>query len=33
MTWGRNSAHMAGITFQKPFRFIIAAGDLIGGRP
>jgi hypothetical protein len=32
-TWGRNSAHMAGITFQKPFRFIIAAGDLIGGTP
>jgi hypothetical protein len=32
-TWGRNSAHMAGITFQKPFRFIIAAGDLIGGAP
>jgi hypothetical protein len=30
LTWGRNSAHMAGITVQKPFRFIIAAGDLIG---
>jgi len=31
LTWGRNSAHMAGITFQRPFRFVIAAGDLIGG--
>ena len=30
-TWGRNSAHMAGITFQRPFRFVIAASDLIGG--
>jgi hypothetical protein len=30
-TWGRNSAHMAGITFQQPFRFIIPAGQLIGG--
>ena len=32
-TWGRNSAHMAGITFQQPFRFIIPAGQLIGGAP
>ena len=23
VTWGRNSAHMAGITFQQPFRFMI----------
>ncbi len=30
-TWGRNSAHMAGITFQQPFRFIIPAAQLIGG--
>jgi hypothetical protein len=32
-TWGRNSAHMAGITFQQPFRFIIPADQLIGGAP
>jgi hypothetical protein len=30
LEWGRNSAHMAGITFQQPFRFIIPAADLIG---
>jgi hypothetical protein len=30
LTWGRNSAHMAGITFQQPFRFIVPAVDLIG---
>jgi hypothetical protein len=30
LTWGRNSGHMAGITFQQPFRFIIPAGQLIG---
>jgi hypothetical protein len=30
-TWGRNSAHMAGITFQQPFRFIIPADQLLGG--
>ena len=30
-SWGRNSAHMAGITFQQPFRFIIPAAQLIGG--
>ncbi len=32
LTWGRNSAHMAGITFQQPFRFIIPADQLIGAR-
>jgi hypothetical protein len=30
LEWGRNSAHMAGITFQQPFRFIVPAADLIG---
>ena len=33
LTWGRNSAHMAGITFQRPFRLIIPAAQLIGGLP
>jgi hypothetical protein len=33
LTWGRNSAHMAGITFQQPFRFIVPAAQLIGGKP
>lgn len=33
VTWGRNSAHMAAITFQRPFRFIIPADQLIGGLP
>jgi hypothetical protein len=33
LTWGRNSAHMAGITYQQPFRFIIPADQLIGSAP
>ncbi len=30
MTWGRNGAHMAGITFQQPFRLLLAAVELLG---
>ncbi len=32
LTWARNSAHMAGITFQQPFRFVVRADQLIGSR-
>jgi hypothetical protein len=32
LTWARNSAHMAGITFQQPFRFVVPADQLVGSR-
>jgi hypothetical protein len=28
-TWGRNGAHMAGITFQRPFRLLLPAAHLL----